>query len=49
VIELKEKSKLIINTDKIFYRSFLKNIFNIPFEIKFGMERKKNMEKVIVS
>jgi len=42
VIELKEKSKLIINTDKVFYRSFLKNIFRIPFEIKFwdGEEEK---------
>lgn len=42
MIELKEKSKLIINTDKIFYRSFLKNIFHIPFEIKFwdGEEEK---------
>ncbi len=42
MIELKEKSKLIINTDKIFYRSFLKNIFRIPFEIKFwdGEEEK---------
>ncbi|WP_312652560.1 cyclopropane-fatty-acyl-phospholipid synthase family protein [Aminipila sp.] len=42
MIELKEKSKLIINTDKIFYRSFLKNIFHIPFEIRFwdGEEEK---------
>ena len=42
MIELKEKSKLIINTDKVFYRSFLKNIFRIPFEIKFwdGEEEK---------
>ncbi len=42
MIELKEKSKLIINADKIFYRSFLKRIFNIPFEIKFwdGEEEK---------
>nr|WP_312578931.1 cyclopropane-fatty-acyl-phospholipid synthase family protein [Sedimentibacter sp.] len=31
-----------MNTDKIFYRSFLKNIFRIPFEIKFwdGEEEK---------
>lgn len=42
MIELKGKSKLIMNTDKIFYRSFLKNIFHIPFEIKFwdGEEEK---------
>ncbi|WP_313413336.1 cyclopropane-fatty-acyl-phospholipid synthase family protein [Sedimentibacter sp.] len=42
MIELKEKSKLIINTDKIFYKSFLKNIFHIPFEIRFwdGEEEK---------
>lgn len=37
-----EKKKKIKDMDKIFYRTFLKNIFHIPFQIKFwdGKEEK---------
>lgn len=42
MIEIKEKTKKILELDKIFYKTFLKKIFNIPFQIEFwdGVEEK---------